>query len=472
MRLDDIDYHLPAELIAQQPIEPRDSARLLVDLGGRGIAHEHVTDIVNHVNEGDVLVVNHTRVMHARLQLQRESGGRVEVLMLREQSGSSDWEALVRPGGKIRAGEVLSHQSGVGVVRMVGRSSDGDTFIVQPLVPDVYATMREIGEAPLPPYITERLSDASRYQTVYAHDERSAAAPTAGLHFTPNLLDSVRARGVSIREVELVVGLDTFKPVTVENPLDHVIHTERYCVSGAVLEECRDAQRKGNRVIAVGTTAARALESAATTGQLEGDTNLFIYPGYEWKVVDRLMTNFHMPRTTLLLMISSFVGSRWREIYSEAIDDDGVTFKSTYDGSQQRFTPEGAIATQELLGADIQMVLDVCPPLPSPPDVVRLALERTSMWAARARSAHRREDQSLFGIVQGGISESMRRESALRTAELDFDGYGIGGLSVGETREEMLPALAAALEHLPTDRPRYLMGVGDPASLVEAVGLG
>lgn len=154
------------------------------------------------------------------------------------------------------------------------------------------------------------------------------------------------------------------------------------------------------------------------------------------------------------------------------VDDDGVTFKSTYDGLQQRFTPEGAIATQELLGADIQMVLDVCPPLPSPPDVVRLALERTSMWAARARSAHRREDQSLFGIVQGGISESMRRESALRTAELDFDGYGIGGLSVGETREEMLPALAAALEHLPIDRPRYLMGVGDPASLVEAVGLG
>jgi queuine tRNA-ribosyltransferase len=149
-----------------------------------------------------------------------------------------------------------------------------------------------------------------------------------------------------------------------------------------------------------------------------------------------------------------------------------VTFKSTYDGSQQRFTPEGAVATQELLGADIQMVLDVCPPLPSPPEVVRLALERTSMWAARARSVHRREDQSLFGIVQGGISESMRRESAMRTTELNFDGYGIGGLSVGETREEMLPALAAALEQLPADRPRYLMGVGDPASIVEAVGLG
>ena len=154
------------------------------------------------------------------------------------------------------------------------------------------------------------------------------------------------------------------------------------------------------------------------------------------------------------------------------VDDDGVTFKSTYDGSQQRFTPEGAVHTQELLGADIQMVLDVCPPLPSPPDVVRLALERTSAWAARARATHRREDQSLFGIVQGGVSESMRRESAQRTSALDFDGYGIGGLSVGETREEMVPALAAALQHLPSDRPRYLMGVGDPASIVEAVGLG
>ena len=154
------------------------------------------------------------------------------------------------------------------------------------------------------------------------------------------------------------------------------------------------------------------------------------------------------------------------------VDDEGVTFKSTYDGSQQRFTPEGAVRTQELIGADIQMVLDVCPPLPSPPDVVRLALERTSAWAVRARGSHGRTDQSLFGIVQGGISESMRRESAQRTASLDFDGYGIGGLSVGETRQEMVPALAAALEHLPSDRPRYLMGVGDPASIVEAVGLG
>ena len=319
MRLDDIDYSLPPDLIAQRPVEPRDSARLLVDHGTRGTAHQHVADLVNHLEAGDVLVVNHTKVMHARLHLQRESGGRVEVLMLRERKGSGVWEALVRPGGKLREGEVLTHQSGGGVVRMVGRSLDGDTFLVEPLVADVFATMREIGEAPLPPYITEKLSDASRYQTVYSHEERSAAAPTAGLHFTPDLLKALREMGVRIEEVELVVGLDTFKPVTVDDPLDHVIHTERYRVPKEVLEACADARRRRKRVVAVGTTAARALESAATTGTFEGDTNLFIYPGYEWKLVDRLMTNFHMPRTTLLLMISSFVGPRWRELYAEAI---------------------------------------------------------------------------------------------------------------------------------------------------------
>jgi queuine tRNA-ribosyltransferase len=154
------------------------------------------------------------------------------------------------------------------------------------------------------------------------------------------------------------------------------------------------------------------------------------------------------------------------------VDDDGVTFKSTYDGSSHRFTPEIAVQTQELLGADIQMVLDVCPPLPSPPEVIRLAVERTASWAARAREAHGRDGQALFGIVQGGVDERLRAESAQRTVALEFDGYGIGGLSVGETRGEMMPALAAALAHLPTDRPRYLMGVGDPASLVEAVSLG
>lgn len=319
MRLDEIDYDLPQELIAQFPVEPRDHARLLVDRGGDAIDHLRVADICGELRSGDVLVVNHTKVMHARLRLQRTSGGRVEVLMLGPIDGTTRWTALVRPGGKVREGEVLSHPSGLEVVRMVGRADDGDSFVVEPLVDDVVATMREIGEAPLPPYITERLSDASRYQTVYSHEERSSAAPTAGLHFTAALLESIRERGVRIEEVELVVGLDTFKPVTVDDPLDHVIHSERYRVPEAVVAECAAAHRRGNQVVAVGTTAARALESAATTGLLEGSTNLFIVPGYEWKVVDRLMTNFHMPKTTLLLMISSFVGPRWRNIYSTAI---------------------------------------------------------------------------------------------------------------------------------------------------------
>ncbi|MDG1786687.1 MAG: tRNA guanosine(34) transglycosylase Tgt, partial [Ilumatobacter sp.] len=154
------------------------------------------------------------------------------------------------------------------------------------------------------------------------------------------------------------------------------------------------------------------------------------------------------------------------------VDDDGVTFKSTYDGSSHRFTPEIAVAVQQQLGADIQMVLDVCPPLPSPPEVIRLAVERTHAWAQRAKAAHTRQDQALFGIVQGGVSPTMRAESAQRTVDIGFDGYGIGGLSVGESRDEMLPALAAVIEHLPADQPRYLMGVGDPASLIEAVALG
>lgn len=320
MRLEDIDYDLPQELIAQHPIEPRDHARLLIDRGSDEIVHGRITDVLGELADGDVLVVNHTRVMHARLRLLRSTGGRVEVLMLREVDGTSHWEALVRPGGKLREGEVLVDESGREIVRMVGRSDDGDAFLVEPLVDDARAMMREIGEAPLPPYITERLADASRYQTVYAHEERSAAAPTAGLHFTPELLDAMRARGVRVEEVELVVGLDTFRPVTTENPLDHVIHTERYRVPQAVLDMCQEARRRGNVVVAVGTTAARALESAATTGVLEGDTNLFIFPGYEWKIVDRLLTNFHMPKTTLLLMISSFVGSRWRSIYAQAIE--------------------------------------------------------------------------------------------------------------------------------------------------------
>ena len=323
MDISHIDYVLPEELIAQTPLEPRDSARLLVD-AANGIEHRHVRDIVEYLRSGDVLVVNHTRVLPARLKLKRRTGGAVEVLLLEERDADQmQWEALVRPGGKLSMGEELFDADGNVMVKIGDRTDAGDTFFVRFVARTNEEAMQRIlktGEMPLPPYITTSLADQSRYQTVFAHDQKSSAAPTAGLHFTPELLARIREASVEIYEVELVVGLDTFKPISVENPLDHVIHTESYRVPAETLDACNRARARGGRVIAIGTTATRALESAATFGDLQGRTNLFITPGYQWKVVDMMMTNFHMPRTTLLLMVESFIGEKWRAIYSEAIE--------------------------------------------------------------------------------------------------------------------------------------------------------
>ncbi len=229
------------------------------------------------------------------------------------------WEALVRPARKLRQGEVLQSRAGVPVVEIGRRTEAGDTFevhlvgSVDPLETlDVYGTM------PLPPYITERLVEQDRYQTVYAREPGSAAAPTAGLHFTPELLDDLTEIGVDRASVELVVGLDTFQPISTDDPLDHAMHTERYRVPEATMQQCHDA----TRVVAVGTTAVRALESAVARGELQGRTDLFIHRGFEWQVVDLLLTNFHLPRTTLLMMIDAFVGDRWRGLYDTALADD------------------------------------------------------------------------------------------------------------------------------------------------------
>ncbi|MEY4366453.1 MAG: S-adenosylmethionine:tRNA ribosyltransferase-isomerase [Actinomycetota bacterium] len=314
MRLSDIDYALPEELIAQVPAEPRDSARLMVDTGGTP-AHKQVSDLVSLLQKGDLLVVNDTRVLQSRLSLRRESGGAVEVLLLEQCDGPGCvWEALVRPGRKLRDGEVLGH-GGTAVARVVGRTGSGDTFRVELLGDDPAGLPARIGALPLPPYIRESPVDPERYQTVYARDAKSAAAPTAGLHFTPELLADLEKKGVRRASVELIVGLDTFRPVTQDDPTAHPIHTESYSVAESTMEAVRAARR----VVAVGTTAARALESVAATGRLEGRTSLFITRGHRWEVVDLLMTNFHMPRTTLLLMIDSFVGARWRAMYEEAI---------------------------------------------------------------------------------------------------------------------------------------------------------
>jgi S-adenosylmethionine:tRNA ribosyltransferase-isomerase len=326
VQLSDFDYELPERHIAQVPIEPRDSARLMVDRSDR-IEHRHVTDLPDLLHDGDLLVLNETRVIPARIRLQRSTGGAAEVLLLDVLDGGRGgerrrWEALARPGGKLRIGEVLT-QDGVDVVRMGPRTAAGDTFEVEIIADgDPLAVLDRHGEMPLPPYIGTRLEDPDRYQTVFANEPGSAAAPTAGLHLTADLFDRLAAAGIRTATVELVVGLDTFQPISTDDPLDHPMHTERYRVPDATWEACRATREAGGRVVAVGTTAVRALESAAARGALHGRTDIFIYEGFDWQVVDVLMTNFHLPKTTLLMMIDAFIGGRWRDLYREALAAD------------------------------------------------------------------------------------------------------------------------------------------------------
>lgn len=316
MHLEDFDYELPDARIAQQPAEPRDSARLLVDRGSAAPLHRHVRDLGEFLQPGDLLVVNDSKVIPARLRLQRATGGAVEALLLEPLDHERrTWEAMVRPARKVKRGEVL-FSGDVPLVQVIGRAAAGDTMLVELVGEgDPLALLQRHGEMPLPPYITGSTAPPDRYQTVYANEPASAAAPTAGLHFTPELLAGVQAAGVAMATVELVVGLDTFKPVSADDPRDHQIHSERYRVPAATMEAVRDARR----VVAVGTTSVRALESAATFGETEGRTRLFIHRPYEWKTVDVMMTNFHLPRTTLLMMIDAFVGARWRHLYEVAL---------------------------------------------------------------------------------------------------------------------------------------------------------
>jgi len=317
MRLSDFDYELPVERIAQVPIEPRDAARLLVDRGSAAPEHLHVRDLPSLLTEGDLLVVNDTKVIPARLRLRRTTGGAAEVLLLEPMDAEQrTWEAMIRPARKLHRGEQLVDEGGEPLVEIGDRVDGGDTWAVSLLGDtDPLTLLQKHGEMPLPPYIGVELAEPDRYQTVYAAEPASAAAPTAGLHFTPELLEAIAGRGIEMATVELVVGLDTFKPVVVDDPTQHVMHSERYHVDPAVLEQCQQARR----VVAVGTTTVRALESAAAFGELRGRTKLFINRPYDWKVVDVMMTNFHLPRTTLLMMIDAFIGDRWRRLYETAI---------------------------------------------------------------------------------------------------------------------------------------------------------
>ncbi len=326
------DYDLPEGAIAQEPLARRDDARLLVDRGPRRPPeHRHVRDLADLLDPGDLLVLNTTKVLPARLALVKETGGAAEVLLL-DRLDAVTWEALVRPGRRLAPGTRLTPPAGDrGLVVTVGEDlGDGRRRVVLDCDGDVLGALERFGVMPLPPYITAPLAVADRYQTVYAERPASAAAPTAGLHFTPDLLHRCSERGIGRADVELVVGLGTFRPISADDVRDHVMHAESYRVPQATIDACRDTHVSGGRVVAVGTTAVRALESAAATGALEGRTDLYIRQPYDWQLVDLLLTNFHLPRSSLLVMIDAFVGEQWRDLYGTALDE-GYRFLSFGD---------------------------------------------------------------------------------------------------------------------------------------------
>jgi len=323
MKTSDFDYILPPECIAQTPVEPRDASRLLVmPRDGGELEHTTFWNIDSYLKAGDVLVINQTRVIPARLHARKATGGRVELLLLR-QIEQGVWEALVG-GKKMAAGTRVKVESGpdVEVIEVL----DGSRRIIRFTEP-IEPYLPLAGEMPLPPYIHERLGDPERYQTVYSQVTGSAAAPTAGLHFTPELMDKLRKKGIVFAAVTLHVGLDTFAPVTEEHPEEHVIHTEWCEMSAETAEIINQAKAEGRRVIAVGTTSVRTLESAARISQpdqwvapFSGPTDLFILPGYQFKIVDAMITNFHLPKSSLIMLVSAFAGrERVLAAYAEAV---------------------------------------------------------------------------------------------------------------------------------------------------------
>ena len=313
MKTSDFYYDLPKELIAQTPAEPRDSSRLLVlDRQSGETVHKHFFDIIDYLDEGDLLVCNDSRVLPARIYGNKEpTGARVEFLLLKQISGNR-WETLCKPGKKAREGARFSFGDGLLYATVTEVKDDGNRVVDFECDENFFSTLDKIGQMPLPPYITEELKDKERYQTVYSHELGSAAAPTAGLHFTTELMDKIKAKGVNIAYVTLHVGLGTFRPVKVDDVTKHKMHSEHYEVPEETAELIKKTKQSGKRVIAVGTTSCRTLESvAAEHGEVvpcEGFTEIFIYPGFEFKVLDGLITNFHLPESTLIMLVSAFAG--------------------------------------------------------------------------------------------------------------------------------------------------------------------
>lgn len=313
MNVKDYDYDLPEELIAQDPLEDRSSSRLMVlDRQTGDVEHRHFTDILEYLHPGDCLVINNTKVIPARLfGVKEDTQAKIEVLLLKRKENDI-WETLVKPGKKAKPGTKLVFGNGLLTAEVVDVVEEGNRLIQFHYDGIFEEILDQLGQMPLPPYITHQLKDKNRYQTVYAKYDGSAAAPTAGLHFTKELLQKVKDMGVDIAEVTLHVGLGTFRPVKVENVLDHHMHSEFYMVSQEAADKINRAKESGHRVIAVGTTSTRTLEAAADeNGRLHetsGWTEIFIYPGYQFKVIDALITNFHLPQSTLVMLVSALAG--------------------------------------------------------------------------------------------------------------------------------------------------------------------
>lgn len=327
MNIKEFDYNLPQELIAQDPLEDRASSRLLtLDKNSGAFSHHVFREIVDFLNPGDCLVVNNTKVIPARLMGEKEgTGAAIEVLLLKRKENDV-WETLVKPGKKARVGAKISFGGGLLTGEVIDIVEEGNRLIKFSYEGIFEEILDRLGQMPLPPYITHRLEDKNRYQTVYAKHEGSAAAPTAGLHFTPELLEQIRMKGVNIAHVTLHVGLGTFRPVKVENILDHHMHSEFYVVEEDQAALINETKKNGGRIICVGTTSCRTLESAADENGVlhagSGWTEIFIYPGYRFKILDALITNFHLPESTLLMLVSALAGrDHVMAAYEEAVKE-------------------------------------------------------------------------------------------------------------------------------------------------------
>lgn len=313
MKKSDFYYDLPEELIAQTPVEPRNSSRLMkIDRKTGDIVHSRFYNLCDYLKKGDLLVLNDSRVLPARLYGEKKDTGSFISFLLLEQKGDKLWEIICRPGKKAKVGTEFSFGNGILTAKVIEVKDDGNRIVKFSCEGNFYAVLDEIGQMPLPPYITEKLEDKERYQTVYSKELGSAAAPTAGLHFTKEQLEEIRSMGVDIAYVTLHVGLGTFRPVKEDDILNHKMHSEHYHLSEETAEKINRTKASGGRVIAVGTTSCRTLESMELENGLvksgDGYTDIFIYPGYKFKLLDGLITNFHLPESTLIMLVSAFLG--------------------------------------------------------------------------------------------------------------------------------------------------------------------